>query len=96
MREQLPQNVSHFVSSFFGATGHQDHAEGFVCLGRRPFVKPLLAVRRTATTDANVSPSQGELDTVHQVRLQEVLKSQVDWSSQLEFEVEVETFREPH
>ena len=96
MPEQLPQNVSHFVYSFLGAIGHQDHIEGLICLGRRHFDKPVLAVRHTATTDANVSPSQGELNTALQLRLQEAPKSQVDWSSHLEFEVEVENFVEPH
>lgn len=70
---------------FFGAIGHQDHAKGLVRLERRHFDMRVLAVRHTATTDANVSPSQGGLNTVDQLRLQEVPKTQVDWSIHLEF-----------
>jgi hypothetical protein len=93
MQEQLPQNGSHFVSSSLGLIGHHNHAERLVCLERRHFEIIVLAVRHTATKDANVSPSQGGLNTVHQLRLQEARENLVDWSSHLEFEVEVEAFR---
>lgn len=82
-----------FVSSSLGLIGHHNHAERLVCLERRHFEIIVLAVRHTATKDANVSPSQGGLNTVHQLRLQEARENLVDWSSHLEFEVEVEAFR---
>lgn len=85
-----------FVSLFFGAFGHQVRAEGLLCFERRHSGMTVWAVRHTATTDANVSPSQGELNIVHQLRLQEAPEYLVDWSSHFEFEVEVQAFGEPH
>lgn len=93
MLAQLPQLVSHYVSSFLGAIGHDHNADDHFFSTRKRFDSCVLAVQRVQETTANVSPSQSLIwNIVDHLQPKVSSEKQIDWSSHLKFEA----FGEPH
>ena len=90
MPVQLPQNVSHLVSSFLGAIGYDHNVErvrNSFCFVRQHFYIPALTVRHPPTMVANVPPSQAPFWAIaDEAHLQEVREEQIDCTSNLEFD----------